>query len=377
MKTLLAAALALVAGEAAAQVCPPRTFWPTDGFVLKIEETKTSRADAVAALDEYMFTLVGKDEERKGIRTDGLAVIKGGDVLYERYARGYGADKKHILWSVTKTLAMLNVGVAAHKGLLSQSDSICRSYVASAELCRATFQHVMEMGSGLDWAEEYEDATYQESSVLAMFYGQGRADMATFVAEHPIIAEPGQRFNYSTGDSTLLMAGLRAVVSRELGDAFPYAHFFDKLGITNVSWERDARGNYMAGSHAYMTLMDMAKVGYFMWSDGCWNGERLIPAGWMSQATAVSQTYRNSDHAEDAWVHGWHVWLNRDVPERNVTRPWKDVPEDAYAAAGHWGQYIYVIPSLDLIVVRTGDDRDGSLSVNEMLKRAIAVGGTP
>lgn len=377
MRILLSALLALAAFDAAAQACPPRTFWPTESFVSKVAETKTAKADAVAALDEYMFTLVGKDEGRKGIRTDGLAVIKGGDVLYERYARGYAADKKHIQWSVSKTLAMLNVGVGVHKGLLTQKDSICKSFVASGELCKRTFEDLLMMGSGLDWAEEYENSTYQTSSVLAMFYGEGQPDMAKFVAEHPLMAEPGERFNYSTGESVLVMAALRAVVEKELGDEFPYTHLFEKLGIKSAAWERDPKGTYMAGSHAYMTLMDMARIGYFMWSDGCWNNERILPAGWMAQATAVSPAFKKTTHEADDWVHGWHLWLNLQVPEQSVAKPWKDVPDDTYGAVGHWGQYIYVIPSLDLIVVRTGDDRDSSLDENEMLKRAIAVGGTP
>lgn len=372
-------AMTLLATAASAQsTCPTRAYWPTEEFRSRVEETKTAKADQIAALEEYMFTLVGKDEERKGIRTDGLAILKGGELIYEKYARGYGADKKHILWSVSKTLAMLNIGIGEQKGLISRSDSICKVFKASGKVCKNTFQTVLEMGSGLDWLENYENETYQESSVLAMFYGEGQRDMAQFVASHPVIADPGKRFNYSTGDSVLVMAALRAVVASELGEDFPYTELFEKIGAKSTAWERDPRGNFLAGSHAYMTLLDMARVGYFIAADGCWDGERLLPEDWLTNATTPSQTFKNSEHEADDWVHGWHLWLNRPVPEKGVGKSWPDLPEDTFAAVGHWGQYIYVVPSEDLIVVRTGDDRDASaLSENKMLQLAIAVGGAP
>ena len=104
------------------------------------------------------------------------------------------------------------------------------------------------------------------------------------------------------------------------------------------------------------------------------DGERLLPEGWVSQSAAVNDAFKLKPlAAEPEDVYGWQFWLNAPVPEQNIPQPFPDVPADMYAARGHWGQSITVIPSLDLVIVRTADDRDGSTDFNEMLKRAIAL----
>lgn len=375
----LFAALALLSSAVSfAQNCPTRPVWPAPEFPSKIEQTRAARANEVAALEQYMFTLEGTDEERKGIRTDGLLILKGGNVVYERYARGWKEDKRHILWSCTKTLSGLMTGIAVQKGLVELNDSFCKHYKGPDRNCGITVKNLLEMGSGLDWQEVYENKTNQESSVLALFYGEGAADGAKFVAEHERIAEPGERFNYSTGESMLLMATTRGAAEKTLGAEFPWTELFDKAGMKSVRWERDSKGNYYGGSHSYMTLRDMARLGYFMLADGCWNSERILPEGWMAAATTPNDTWKKNRNGE-TWQYGRQLWLNRPMPELSYEKPWKDLPDDTYAAVGHWGQYIYVVPSLDLVVVRMGDDRDSSaLDENEMVKLAIAVaGGAP
>lgn len=127
----------------------------------------------------------------------------------------------------------------------------------------------------------------------------------------------------------------------------------------------------------YATVRDFARFGWLHLQDGCWNGERLLPEGWVTAATSVTDAYRsvNVDGEDD--VQGRQWWLNVEVPEVNVVQPWPKLPGDTYAALGHWGQSIYVIPSENVVVVRVADDRDGTFDREEFVRLALEVGKAP
>ena len=198
---------------ATAQECPESawnitTSWPSD-------ETRvlTEKSAEIAALESYAFTLTGEDTERKGIRTDGLIVLQHGQILYERYGRGFSVENKHLLWSVTKSINSALLGRAVQEGLIDIHASICQylSYIPS-ENCAITPAHLVTFSSGLRWKESYEGERNQVSSVLAMLYGEGKRDMAGFVATHDLVHQPGQHVSYSTGDATLLAAVIASAV---------------------------------------------------------------------------------------------------------------------------------------------------------------------
>jgi len=118
----------------------------------------------------------------------------------------------------------------------------------------------------------------------------------------------------------------------------------------------------------------MAKFGYFFLNDGMWEGKRILPEGWVKYSTTVAPAYYTTELSKEDIEDGpygalW--WLNRAVPEKNVPRPLPDAPEDTFSAQGHWGQFIYVIPSLDLVVAYTGDNREKVFSSNTLLKLII------
>jgi CubicO group peptidase (beta-lactamase class C family) len=388
LPVLLSLAAALLTGSpAAAAPCPVPARWPVPDWPSRAQEVAQTRAAAIQALEQYAFTLTGTDAERKGVRTDGVVVVHRGEVVYERYARGFTAAKRHLSWSVTKSFTGALVGRAVGAGALRLDTSICEhlSLPAGAENCAITVQNLLEMASGLDWAEVYENRSNQASSVLAMLYGEGRKDMAAFVASHPRRAAPGTLFSYSTGESTLLSAVVaEAVVKAGLAtrEDFPWTLLLDRIGLQNATWERDAKGHLVGGSYLYATPRDLARFGYLYLQDGCWQGagpgsapERLLPEDWVARSSSVNGAFRQGtlDAGADD-VYGWQFWLNRAVPETGrPSLPWPDVPGDAYAARGHWGQSVTIIPSLDLVVVRTADDRDGSFDFNRFLSLAIAL----
>ncbi|WNG51686.1 serine hydrolase [Archangium minus] len=372
----LAGALAFAQPARAQSECPTHSTWPTEDWPDARAEVAAVRAEQLKALEDYAFTLQGKDEERKGVRTDGLLLIHKGRLVYERYGRGFDASKRHLAWSMSKSFTSALVGIAMEKGAVKLNDSICAHVKAKRqENCAITVRNLLEFASGLDWREDYENGgTYQDSSVLAMLYGEGRRDMVSFITAHQRSDEPGTSWRYSSGDATLLAGVLDAALKPSEGRDWPFTLLLDVLGMKSATWERDGKGVVVGSSYLHATPRDLAKFGYFYLNDGCWENQRVLPEGWVTDSTKVSEPIRRKSYERGADdVQGWQWWLNRPIPGVQAELPWPHVPEGTYAARGHWGQSITIIPSKELIVVRTADDRDGSFSLDKLLSLSLAV----
>jgi CubicO group peptidase (beta-lactamase class C family) len=362
--------------------CPELPRWPAPDWA---DATAAAPAGEVAALDALLFPpgldrtdKPRADKYRAGVRTDGVAIVHRGELVYERYAGGYDRDRPHLAWSATKTFTSALVGIAVSEGLLSLDDSICdHLQIADAHpaSCAVRVRDLLAFASGFDWHETYEGASPRTSSVLAMLYGEGRRDMAAFTVGLPLRDPPGTSYMYSSGDTNVLAAIAGAVLAPAHGERFPWAVLLEPIGITSAVWERDGVGTYVGSSYLYATPRDLARFGYLLLGDGCWQDDRLLPDGWLAASTEPSAAFRAKPLDRDPGdVQGQQIWLNRRVPEQGQTElPWPGVPEDAYAARGHWGQAIAVIPSKELVVVRTADDRDGTFEFAELLRRAIAL----
>jgi len=386
MNRLLFLSLAVTSVLAQAQQCRARASWPTEKWPEALVNP-TAKAAELKALEDYAFTLVGKPEERKGYRTNALVVVKNGAIVYEKYARGWDASGRQLSWSVAKSVSSTLAGVAVQQGLMNLDDSVCKhlpEYADDPVVCAIAVKHFLTFGSGLQWQEEYEDKGYQVSSVIAMLFGVGHKDQVRHVLTHRKLREPGTQFVYSTGDAHVVGAlAKKALTAKHGPDAF-WTQLFEPIGMKNVVFEEDLAGSPLGGSFVYATARDFAKLGYLMLNDGCWNDQRLLPVGWVQRATTPSETFRaNRGDCAGATLpanefqlpcegtpNGYMWWLNRP-PADGVEKPWKDAPDDTYAALGHWGQRIIVIPSEDLVIARNGDDREGSIPVNELVKLVL------
>jgi CubicO group peptidase (beta-lactamase class C family) len=319
---------------------------------------------ALQALEAYAFP-PRDDTTRQGIRTDALLVIRDGQLIYERYAGPTTADTPHLTWSISKSLMATVLGVAYGEGLFKLDDPVLKFYPAMQKHPTMTMADLLHWASGLDWQEDYEYAPLK-SSVVAMLYTRGRQDIAAFTAGHDGYAQPGQAFRYSSGDTNLLSAALKTIVGPTRYTDYPWTALFEPLGIDHAVWETDASGTFVASSYAYLTARDLARVGLLMARDGRWGDRQRVPKDWVAfSRTPFARYQANQDEA----VPGGHWWLNRPI-ERGAT-PWPDAPADTFAALGHWGQAMYVMPGERLVIVRYGDDRDGSYRHNELLKLAL------
>lgn len=320
---------------------------------------------ALDALLDYLFASNGDEVNRLGQRTNAFVLVKGGKIVVERYGRGTTADTPLLTWSVSKSFTNAIVGAAVQRGDLDIGLPAAHylSALDHGKHADILVKHLLTMSSGLAWNETYEASPFT-STALAMLYGSGHADMAAYVARKGLDATPGQRWRYSSGDTNLLVATLRAALAErgqtEQGWAdWPWQSLFDPIGLKHATWERDAAGNFVGSSYLYAPAVELARWAWLYRHDGVWGDQRLLPEGWVSMSTAVNAAYYstpvNLEHYEDN--PGAQLYANRGDPARGLPKPWPDLPDDAFGALGHWGKSIYVVPSWDMVVVRMGDDR--------------------
>jgi CubicO group peptidase (beta-lactamase class C family) len=331
----------------------PGEQWPTGTTITNTE-----------ALENYAFP-PRDDATRQGIRTDALLIIRDGQIIYERYAGPTTAQTPHLTWSISKSLMASVLGVAYGEGLFKLEDPATKFYPPLTKHPAIKIADLLHWASGIDWQEDYEYAPLK-SSVVAMLYTRGHRDMAAFTADHDAYAEPGRAFRYSSGDSNLLAAALKNIVGPQRYADYPWEALFEPLGIRHAVWETDASGTFVASSYVYLTARDLARVGLLMARDGRWEERQVLPKDWIAFNLKPFAGYKAH---EDEAVPGGHWWLNRPVD--GAASPWPDAPPDTFAALGHWGQALYVIPSEKLVIVRYADDRDGSYRHNELLKRVL------
>jgi CubicO group peptidase (beta-lactamase class C family) len=359
------------------------TFPSAEWSELSPEKAGINR-EKLKNLEQYLFTTIGTEPERKGIRTDAFVLIRGGQVVFERYARGFHRNRKHLIWSVTKSVINALVGMAVADGKLAVEDSAAKYYPALAKDGKEAIKidHLLRMSSGLAWSEGYESSPLK-SSVVAMLYTRGRSDMAAFAASQSLDYPPGTHWYYSSGTTNLLTALIKnayapsapapgitqAYQQQNSFEDLIFSRLFKTIGMRFTTFERDGAGTPVGSSYLYTTGRDLARFGYLYLHDGVWQGRRMLPEKWVRYTTTLAPAYYttklNPEDAKDNPGAQWYV--NIGIPERGQLPPWPDAPPDTFAALGHWGQSIFVIPSLDMVAVRLADDRDKTFDKNRYL----------
>lgn len=311
----------------------------------------------------------------KKFQTDGLIVIKDGMVHYEYYDPTYDPETPHDMYSVSKTITGALLGMAERDGRISLDDKLSEYYPkkeADQNYEKITMKNLLYMDAGLIWDEAVKRA--DKNSIIKAYYGPGYADMASYVARGPRIPQgPGYKWTYSTGIPTVIMGVLKQIYGPQDTD-MPWRNLFNPLGMKNTVFERDLSGTFVGGFAVFSTPRDLAKLGYLYLNNGYWNGEVLLPPEWIKKMLTISPGYLSPgtivDDVEKVGVYGGSIWLNRQTPKAQG-KPFPNVPEDMYMALGFMGQLLIMIPSLNIIIVRTGYDQEIHSKLNEFMSRAI------
>ena len=300
----------------------PVAYWPTDGWQVSTPEEQGM--DSVLLAD-----MLGVIEE-ENYHIDSVTVIRNGYIVAD--AIKFGPDSKHIIYSCTKSVISILIGIAIDQGYIDSVEQPVVDFFPDleienldAEKDAMTLEHLLTMSSGLDCRDSY---LYHWGGLTAM---RRTSDWAGFVLDLPMIHEPGSHFEYCNGASHLLSA----IVLETTGmSALEYAeeNLFDSLGITDVDWPADPQGASVGYSELRMRPHDMAKIGFLYLNNGQWDGEQVVSSEW------VEASSREHISATLADGYGYQWWV-----------------EDSgiYLALGYRGQFIYVVPDKRLIVVFT------------------------
>lgn len=267
-----------------------------------------------------------------GAKTTGVVVLHDGKVIAERYAAGWGPFVSNRTWSVGKSIAGTLVGVAQGSGG-PRLDAPARIAAWANDPRRTiTLDQLLRMGSGLhsDTAGNRTDAIYF-----------GGASVGQDATHWLLEAKPGTRFRYANNDILLAVLSLRETLPAERYDRLA-PDLFTALGMHHTVAERDWAGNYVLSSQVWSTARDLARLGQFWLQDGVWDGKRLLPEGWLRTMTTPS-----GPQPESGPGYGATMWL---------FGPKQGLPEGSFAAQGNRGQYVMVIPSRRLVIVRRGED---------------------
>lgn len=329
---------------------------------------------------EHMNTKECRDFKKLAVNsnkflTDGLVVIKDGIIHYEYYDSKYSPSTPHPLWSISKTITGILLGVTERDGRIAFDSKLASFYTREKNdinYNKISVKNLFYMDAGYIWEEGIKDA--RENPLINMLYGLGHKDMVKFAISRKIINEgPTYKWNYSTGISTITMGILKKIYGID-DDSMPWRTLFNPLGMNSVVFERDVSGTFVGGSSTFSTPRDLAKIGYLFLNNGNWNGEVILPYEWIQKMLTPSPGYLSPGtvikDVTEVGVYGGSIWLNKEG-KKGKGRPYPNVPEDMYMALGFMGQLLIILPTQKMIIVRTGRDFEYHSKTNEFISRAI------
>ncbi len=275
--------------------------------------------------------------------TKAVVVLHNGQLIGETYAPGYGVDTPVLGFSMTKSVTNALIGALVQQGRLSlQQPAPLPEWRAPSDPRHAiTIEHLLRQASGLDLLQ---DNSGFDSSTQIMYSVR---DKAAAAAAAPLAVAPGTRWSYTDTNYILLSRIVRDAVGGNANDVLRFAHneLFGPLGMRHVTLDFEATGTPVGASHMLASPRDWARFGQLYLDDGVVGGRRILPAGWVAQSTTPTL----------ATGYGAGFWTNRvpgNVPGWGV--PWglASAPPDTFFARGFMGQFVVVIPSQRLVIVR-------------------------
>ena len=323
---------------------PPTTenddLWPAGEKVLLSENERLR-----AAL---------KDPKLQGPGMRAIVVVHDGRIVAETYGQGFTPSTPLLGWSMTKGVTAALIGMAIKDGKLSVDQKKLFQHWAEDARAEISIADLLAMSVGLEWNED-ADAINDPAKMEFLV-----KDAAAFARDRRSIASPGTKFYYSSAASVLLTRLWQNAVG-ELASSYPRERLFKPLGMNNAVLEADETGTFLGEAFLYATAHDWARFAEFLRLGGKWNGQQLLPAGFVDYMRTPLPT---SDEGHGPVYGRGQVWLARGLGF--------NLPADTFMLLGHNHQAIAIIPSRKLVIVRMGSTReDVGYSVASLL-HAIA-----
>ncbi|MHA3963266.1 MAG: serine hydrolase domain-containing protein [Candidatus Thorarchaeota archaeon SMTZ1-45] len=295
-----------------------RNYWPTDGWRNTTPEEQGMDSTQLRNMVDYI--------DENSINIDSVIVIRHGYKVFEEYPTSNQNENSTPFWySVTKSFVSCLFGIAIDKGYIDNVSQRVLSFFPNRSISNwderkelITLEHLLTMHSGLFWEEGINS------------YDLIPSDGTQYVLELDMVSEPGEVFHYSSGVAHLLSSIIQQATGLTALE-FAHEHLFSSLGITDVFWSSDAIGVTIGGFNLSISSRDAAKFGYLYLNNGTWDGKQIISHDWVKKSTSTFIQF----NAESGYGYLW----------------WTNPAQEYYYALGLYGQYIFVVPKQDLVVV--------------------------
>jgi CubicO group peptidase (beta-lactamase class C family) len=282
-----------------------------------------------------------------------IAVVRFGYLVHEQHV-GWDRGRPHTLQSVTKSVAALLYGILwqqqpgdarLDRPVLDLFSRYRNLDNVSAQKRLLTTRDLLTMRTGMDFWEN----PYAGSPLDSM--NRSRGDWVRFILDRPMTGRPGEAWAYNSGAAILVCAAIREILG-EPPDVFARRELFDPIGVTTDSWFRSPFDSLPhCGGGLSLAPLDLARIGYLVLRRGRWGARRIVPQDWLEEAARPHSTGRPLFFSEEGAGYGYLWWL---FP---VTR--RGPGSGVIAASGAGGQWLFVVPELDLVVVVMGTQAYG------------------
>jgi len=290
-----------------------------------------------APMDDFRFDHNGQSYDLFDVlslnRVSGLLIAQGGAIRFEKYLLGNDETTRWMSMSVVKSITGVLVGAAIQDGLIRSIDDPLVRYLPrfiGTAYDGVTVRQLLMMASGVAWDETYTDPASDRRRMLEAQIAQKPGAILDLMAALPRAAEPGARWNYSTGEAHLVGALVQAATGKPVAE-YLSEKLWAPLGMeSDATWWLDSPdGLEVASSGLSATLRDYARFGLFLLHDGKIGGKRVLPEGWVEQASTPKRI------GGQPVEYGYLLW---------------PLHGRSYAAIGIFGQFVFVDPDRDLVV---------------------------
>lgn len=320
---------------------PALTEWPNGDLIPEKPLPDYVDANALQEASDWAFVRDSREQV-----TLSLIVVHKGDVIHERYDNDTSMHTRTRTWSTAKSIASTLIGMLVDEGKMSLDAPLGFEWkpdVVSPETDprnKITLRHALHMSSGL-YPVDSAGMEYATGSGLAYWAGKSSIDG---MRDRGLIREPGTFWDYENYDTLLAVYAMKlALGDDKTYQEFPRKALLDKIGMRNTLVSADRFHNFILSSQVYTNARDLARFGLLYAQNGMWDGERLVSEDWIDFVRTPAPATRETGN-----FYGGQWWL---VPDDRT-----DVPKDAYSTSGNRGQYVIVVPSHDLVIVRRGLD---------------------
>lgn len=321
---------------------PASIPWPDGDLVEDTHLPASIDPAALEAASDWAF-----DRESPYQHTLSLVIVHRGRIIHERYAPGFDVFTRTRTWSTAKSIAATLIGILVDDGRMSLDEPLGLEWlprVRSPETdprAAITLRHVLNMSSGLEPIDN-RGLEYATGSGLGYWAGASSVRLAL---DRGLVREPGTYWDYENSETLLAVHRMKQV----LGDdraylEFPRRSLLDRIGMRNTLLSTDRFGDFILSSQVYTNARDLARFGLLYLNGGVWNGERIISEEWIDFVRTPAPSTAGIGN-----FYGGQWWL---VPDDRKD----EVPPDAYSTAGNRGQFVLVVPSHELVIVRRGLD---------------------